>query len=70
MPRWFFILASVLGLLAFASVILALPDPLGTITAKLTDGGLWTGLAAFLVLAVVLGFTRRGERGGPPPSGS
>ena len=74
MPRWFFVLASLLGLAAIASFVLTAPDPLGTVLAKLGEGGLWTGLAVFLVFAVILGYARRGtdrgtDRGSSPPRG-
>jgi membrane protein implicated in regulation of membrane protease activity len=59
MPRWLAILAAIPPLLLLALLALSADDLPGLILAKLTEGGLWTGLAAFLVMAVVLAFFRK-----------
>ena len=59
MPRWFWIgLAAALAV-AGASLALSMPDPTGTVLARVTEGGMWTGLAVFVAAAAVLGWRSR-----------
>ncbi|MCE4226743.1 hypothetical protein HCU64_23660 [Methylobacterium sp. C25] len=54
MPRWLAILCAIPLLLLIVAAALTVDDPWGIALAKLSEGGLWTGLAAFLVLCVVM----------------
>ena len=63
MPRWFWIaLASALSVAA-VSVALSVPDPAGAVVGTLAEGGMWTGLAVFIVAAAVLGCWPRNPDG-------
>ena len=59
MPRWFWIVLAAALTVAGASLALSMPDPAGTVVAKVTEGGMWTGLALFVVTAAVLGCRAR-----------
>ena len=58
MPRAFFLLLAVPLFLLLAASALSVPDFPAIAVRKVTEGGLWTGLVAFLVLAIVLGFRK------------
>ncbi|GLS46961.1 hypothetical protein [Methylobacterium brachythecii] len=59
MPRWLAILCAIPLLLLIVAAALTVDDPWGVALAKLKEGGLWTGLAAFLVMAMVLAWFRK-----------
>lgn len=44
------------------------PGLLWTVVGKLGEGGMWTALAAFVVIAAGLGYRRRDASGGSRPS--
>ena len=52
------------GLLAVGLVVED-PEILGSLWAKVAEGGMWTGLAVFVLAAVVLGLRRGASSGGP-----
>lgn len=54
MPRWLAILAAVPLALVLLAAAASVDDFPAVAFAKLTEGGLWSGLALFLLLAVVL----------------
>ncbi|WP_238258330.1 hypothetical protein, partial [Methylobacterium gnaphalii] len=59
MPRWLAIILAIPPLLLLLVTALSADDLPSLVVAKLMEGGLWTGLAAFLVMAVVLPFIRK-----------
>lgn len=67
MPRWFFVVVTLFGLAGAASWIATATDPLGTVVARLGEGGLWTGIAVSVVVAAILGFLLRRDGGGARP---
>lgn len=54
MPRWLAILLAIPPLLLIGVAAASVEDLPALVVSKLTEGGLWTGLAAFLVLAAVM----------------
>ncbi|GJE55351.1 MULTISPECIES: hypothetical protein [Methylobacterium] len=54
MPRWLAILAAVPLALLLVAAAFTVDDLPAAAFAKLTDGGLWSGLALFVVVAIVL----------------
>lgn len=69
MPRLLRIAVLVVSLLMVASVVTTVPDLGALVVEKITEGGMWTALAAFILAAVVLGAWPRGGAGSPPRPG-
>ena len=59
-------LTLVVGLLA-AGLIVEDPGILATLAGKVAEGGMWTAVAVFIVVAAVLGYRRRDGAGRAPP---
>lgn len=65
MARVFFLLLALLLFLLLAAAALSVPDFPKRALAKLGEGGLWTGLVVFLVMAIVLAVLPKKADGTP-----
>ena len=64
------IFVTLCGLGAILVVLADEPERLSVAVGKLGEGGMWTALAAFVVIASVLGYRRRHVAGRPRRSSS
>lgn len=69
MPRLLRTVILVVSLLAVVSLVTTVPDLGALAVEKITEGGMWTALAVFILAAIVLGARRRGAAGSPPRPG-